>query len=420
MSKYIVREKTINDIIFNKLEQHQTVVIMEEFTLENGLKVYLPSSLNKIIYTKYYNKSINSARNVAITICEFLNFVKEIVDKEEHEMFIELKEKGLYGLNFYHLSYFLNHCIMIKNNSLDTIKQKEKRLFEFYDYLIQSGLLDKNVKFEYKMLSTPNGKTKVKISPFENIEYQVMYPSKYANKTIKLKNMEEHLYQLLIELSEKYTPDITFGIALQIMGGLRKGEVVNLLVDDLKFDKSKNRIDVNIRNRTKELFLDRNVDISSCGVKKPRNQVVFNIDGNLYEYLKNHLEYRTIVMNNKNTFTKALMIDENGQAMTGTTYEQRFVKLKKKFLQILKENSYSSYLSLKNTKWSTHICRGIFTNLCIEKGYAKNIRDLANLRGDRSDESSAAYWDTNRLGKEINNIMNEISDIKKNKTEELN
>ncbi len=411
ISKYVMRERIIRNIVNGELVKKNIAVIMEEVKLPNNQQAYIPSALNKLLYKKYYNKNINNAKNVGYTICEFLNYVSDMTNMNEDEIFKKLKDEGLYGLNFYHLSSFLNFCIISKNNGYDTIKQKEKRLFEFYSNLIDLGLLNKSLSFKYKMImGTDNERHKIIISPCDTVEYQVAYPSKNANKVVKLNNLEEYLYQLLIELSEKYTPDITFGIVLQIMSGARKGELVNLRLEDVHLNKDKNRMDLLIMKRP-ELFTERKIDISSSDVKKPRKQVVFNVDGSLYKYYEHHIKYRLYLLNKNNSFTNALMVDTNGQSMSGSTYVQRFTKLKNIFLKKLKENSYSTYSNIKDTKWGTHICRGIFTNICIQKGYAKNIRDLASLRGDWSEDSSKVYWDTALLAKSINEKVNQINNF---------
>ncbi|HAT4245820.1 TPA: tyrosine-type recombinase/integrase [Clostridium perfringens] len=410
MNRYIVRERNIEVVEFGEKETKRIAVILEEIKSDDGEIIELPSALNAVIYQKYKNKSITNAKNIAITVCEFLNFVKDMCESEDDSKFIALKEEGLYGLDFYHLASFLNFCVTKKKNIYYTIKQKENRLFEFYDYLIKANLLKSNVKFKYKLIKdAKNKRNRVQISPFNELEYIVSYPHKNAKKKTKRKNLEEHLFELLIELSQKYTPSITLGIVIQSMGGLRKGELVNLRVQDLELDNRKHRMDAIVEQRHHELFMDRSVDLEGCGVKKPRKQVIFNMDGSLYKHFEKHMNYRTSVFNKKGTFSSALMIDSKGQAMTGYTYEQQFQKLKKIFLETVKNTSYSTYSSLKRDKWSTHICRGIFTNACISKGYAKNIRDLANLRGDFSEKSSKVYWDAAKLAVGVSDTLNKLN-----------
>lgn len=50
--------------------------------------------------------------------------------------------------------------------------------------------------------------------------------------------------------------------------------------------------------------------------------------------------------------------------MTGEVYSKWFNDIKKHFIALLKQNPsrYGDYLLLKDSSWSTHIGRGVFTN----------------------------------------------------------
>lgn len=94
--------------------------------------------------------------------------------------------------------------------------------------------------------------------------------------------------------------------------------------------------------------------------------------------------------------------------MTAATYRYHFNKLKKKFIDKLKNDSdvrvknYGIYL--ENKDWSTHIGRGIFSNLVAE--YSENILEIAVSRGDSNLSSSLTYQaDTKRM---LDKIQNEI------------
>ena len=73
------------------------------------------------------------------------------------------------------------------------------------------------------------------------------------------------------------------------------------------------------------------------------------------------------------------------------------------------------YLFLKKYNWSTHIGRGIFTNLCLEYDLAKNAKELANLRGDFSELSAQPYIDEFKKIKTINKSFEKISEERLNK-----
>jgi hypothetical protein len=146
-----------------------------------------------------------------------------------------------------------------------------------------------------------------------------------------------------------------------------------------------------------ELFIGRL--LSESGAKKPRHQVILNDNGRLYEYYEKHMDYRLKTLSDKNTITQALFVDSNGNAMTGSNYIHRFDKLKKLFLKAKELDEYTEFLRLSENKWGSHICRGIFTNMCVRRGYARSIEELRNLRGDKNNSSSEPYW--NRFTIEI-------------------
>ena len=78
-----------------------------------------------------------------------------------------------------------------------------------------------------------------------------------------------------------------------------------------------------------------------------------------------------------------MFVDADGRAMTDAVYYKRFSILKDKFIERLRNSdnfdakSYAVYLS--TYKWSTHLCRGIFSNL-IAQG-TDNIMEIAAWRG---------------------------------------
>lgn len=55
------------------------------------------------------------------------------------------------------------------------------------------------------------------------------------------------------------------------------------------------------------------------------------------------------------------------------------------------EGRYQDYLDFSQTKWRSHIGRGVFTNMCLDAGF--NEKQTAVLRGDRSTQSMESYFD---------------------------
>lgn len=392
INKYVVREKTIREC---NRPDFKYPVIMEQFILPNNQIVELPSIFNKFTYNKYKNKPISIPKNENTTIAQFLNYVREQVLLGEDDAFALLKEKKIGRLNFYHLAEFLNYSVDVCDNSYSTIKQKERRLMDFYKQLTSANLI--NVKWQYNMVFDPeeNNKKRVSQSPLDTIEYQVHYPSR-KKKYDKIVDLNDSDIDLLLNICEEKVPDILFAVTLCMFGGLRKGEVVNLRTKDLRLFNDRNIMVADIKDRP-ELFIGRL--LSESGAKKPRHQVILNDNGRLYEYYEKHMDYRLKTLSDKNTITQALFVDSNGNAMTGSNYIHRFDKLKKLFLKAKELDEYTEFLRLSENKWGSHICRGIFTNMCVRRGYARSIEELRNLRGDKNNSSSEPYW--NRFTIEI-------------------
>ncbi|MDU2591788.1 MAG: hypothetical protein E7C86_04125 [Paeniclostridium sordellii] len=409
INKYVVREKTIR--IADKSEI-KFPVLMEQFILPNKQVIELPSVLNKYAYNKYKNKPISVAKNINSTIAQFFNYLKEQIVLGEDEAFNILKEKKINGLTFYHLAEFLKYSIDICDNSYSTIKQKERRLLNFYKYLSSANLID--VKWTYRMVfSSEEGKRqRIYDYPLDNIEYNVPYPPKKKDYT-KIVDLSDDDIYLLLDICEKYTPDILFAVALCMYGGLRKGEVVNLRVRDLRLFNDENIMVADIKDRP-QLFIGR--PLSESGVKKPRQQVVFNDNGQLYRYYEKQINYRLKTLSKNNTETQALFVDTNGNSLTGMNYVNRFNKLKKLFLKAKELDEYSEFLRLSEGKWGSHICRGIFTNLCVRRGYARSLDELKGYRGDSNKLSSEPYWNKYTLEVQTQRTLDVITSCAKYKS----
>lgn len=408
INTYVVREKTISE---PHMPEFKFPVIMERFKLENGQIIELPSVFNKFTYKKYKKKPISVSKNQNTTIAQFLNYVKAQVILDEDNQFSALKEKKISGLNFYHLSNFLNYCIDVCDNTYSTIKQKERRLLEFYQQMNSSKLID--VKFKYVMTydSKEKCKKRVYLSPFDEVEYQVNYPPRKPNNN-KIVDLGDKEIDLLLDTCAKYVPDILFAVALCIYGGLRKGEVVNLRTTDLRLFDDENIMVADIKDRP-QLFKGRL--LAESGVKKPRHQVILNDNGKLYDYYRKHIDYRLKTLSDKNTSTEALFVNSNGLAMTGSNYLHRFARLKKLFLEKMEKDKYTEFLRLSDNKWGSHICRGIFTNLCVRRGYARSLEELRNLRGDKHNDSSQPYWNQYTIEKQTQQNIDVITSCAKYK-----
>lgn len=419
-SKYTSEVKTVKEIKNGEVVERQRVIIYIESTDDKGNLIKIPSFLTGFPYNNYKNLNINNAINATNVICPFINWINNQVIDGDDELFDILNEKGLYGLDFYHAKCYLNYCIENGNRGKgikrSTAKQYTNHILDFYEYLLGLGMLDsEKVKFEYiqDTRKKEKGENTIRKNPLDKTPYKVNYPSKNTLKKEKINNMDEALWQLFLQVSQKYNPEITFGIALQMFGGLRRGEVVNIGIDNIKVSKNNKTMEVIIKNRQQEFFSGRNdVAIDKCGVKKPRFQVVYNFNGKLYDYFSKHIEIRNNKLEQNGKMSKALFIDNNGNPMDGLEYEKQWSKVRRRFIKILENEAYSKSTEINNddTYWGTHIGRGIFSNLCLLHGLAKTARELANLRGDEREESSKPYIDKITIAKKAAEMLNIMSE----------
>lgn len=394
--------------------------IVEEYTKDN-IKIQLPSVLSGYLYEEYRGSRISNSKNAADVICPFLNFVRQRVADYDDDDFIRLEKEGLYGLNLFHAAKYLNYLLFTKGISKDTALAYTKQIVDFYNYLNVYNLIGKkhNKIGTYKIKHGKKRGEIVKKNPFKNAPYKVYYNVGKDKKKKKINDMDEAVWQLFLQTSEKFAPDITFGIALQMFGGLRRGEVVNLSLSSVKNSRQSNISQMNlyIENRMEEYFAYRDdVDISKCGVKKTRPQAVVNFNGALYDYYSKHLEYRQKILQKTNTNTDALFIDKDGLPMSGERYEKRWAKVRREFLKVLSEKSYDYYTELvaDDCIWGTHICRGIFSNLCLKYGLANTAEELRNWRGDEHIDSSKPYVNQFKLAgiaTKALNIMGKVVEV---------
>ncbi|MED4691819.1 hypothetical protein, partial [Peribacillus frigoritolerans] len=331
----------------------------------------------------------------------FLNF---ILDKVKRELSEYTEIKGLEDLRESHANAFLQYCVDEKSNKNKTLEMKENYLSKFYNYLWDEKVLKHKPKF--KLVSVRKGKEVRKVYKIdftykktdetllrERIKRKDIVPQNHDSNEnrifIRLQYIREILY-----IAKHETPDIAFGVALQIFGGLRKGEIVNLTRTALKSQNGQKfgveGLVVLVRDRQNDLF-NRFVDVSTMQVKSPRDQSCL-IDPILNYLYKHHMEV-VLKKIKKPKHPNALFYDTEGNPMSADTYDKRFLKLKNTYLGMLlgTQGRYQDYLDFSQTKWRSHIGRGVFTNMCLDVGF--NEKQTAVLRGDRSTQSMESYFD---------------------------
>jgi hypothetical protein len=400
--KYVVREIQIKK--FNLNVYKQEVIICRKIHGD----IILPSAFTDFIICEYNNESLSSKISAAYIICPFLNFINEKINVENDMELLELKYEGIYGLKYIHIIKFINYCTNIKKNNYNTVKNKKNVLYKFYKYLVSRRI----IKNEFMNI---NDEDEILIKE----GFLMELPEKKRPQKKILKNMEEEIWRLFLDFAEQFYIDIVFGLYLQFFGGVRQGAVVNITLDDIFCLDNSTYMYVDIHDNQMKLFGERNINLKTAQVKRPRNnQAIINFNGKLFAIYEKHLKQISKVKNNK---TRALFYDRKGNSMSGDVYIKRFSKLKMEFIDyledegLIKQAKYLTYYS-----WGSHIGRHVFTNNLLEE-MLENLSTnengdnriinvlLSQLRGDMSSESAQEYIDNRIIENYINKYFNNMN-----------
>lgn len=410
--KFVVKENEIEEFIDTKVVKKKVVNI----GLYNEIKkVTIPHPLTDFIRRRYeyQGNSINTAKAPARVLCRFLNYIIDRISAGD-ENFSSLVHEGVSGLKLIHGSRYITY---LTNTGLkrNTVFYYENYIKEFYLFLKEQSLLNENIDFNFYQDVKGNW---LKHSPFRSSSLGTKYPSRTHNnnKSMKLKDFGPNRNKLVIEFLEEakeIAPEIAFALCLQFFGGLRRGEVVNITRADLdvKFRKS---LSVQIRDNRSILFSH----LKDTSAENPKRlnylethlakQMILDSDL-LWDYYESHMEDLDIKL--KSGFLNNPMIlfyDKNGMAISGRVYEKRFKKVKKSFLNKLAKvtGREDDHLFLKDSYWSTHIGRGIFTSFLMDMGLS--VLQIAIARGDTNIDSALDYVDTKTTIHYIEEIQNEL------------
>ncbi|MCU5095644.1 MULTISPECIES: tyrosine-type recombinase/integrase [Bacillus cereus group] len=374
--KFITKPVWIDYVI----EESQTVKEKKHISLialKNIKKdTYVIHHLSNFIIEKWGYKSFNTQKKHATNIVKFLNYLIKY--------YPSLKIKNLAELTISHGSAYLN-WLGTNKVSQDTVKDAERTLVHFYTWGINKLIFSKFSLTDFKQEKNEYNTLYYK-SPFT-----VVYPQK------KIKEIEHILpfeyIPLFLEIASTHTPRIALGIYLQIFGGLRVSEVVNLKRTQISKSLANKEIILKIENQNFRTDLKEH-----ASVKKTRSQVALDVNGWGTTLIRQHLKLYSSKQ------TNALFLNTNEQPMSGRSYRQYFDKCKIKLISTLETSNEIEHRlvaqHLKSIKWSTHIGRGTFTNLIANE--AQNPYEIAHLRGDSSLESALSYMaSTPRMHKKI-------------------
>ena len=409
--KFVSKETTVNEMIRGKMRNIKVIIIG---VLEESTGIIYPHPVTEFIKRQYefYRKSLNSSDAPARVVCRFLNFCLQKIE-EGHEEFVELKDKGINGLERRHGSQYLTHC-SLEGLQKTTVEQYEKYLSKLYVFLKKMNWIEEDFPLEEK--KNFNGDNKAYHSVFRDPSLGTRFPSRDTSKrkVAKLKDFGEDRNQLTIHFirtAMDIAEDIALGLCFQFYGGLRRGEVVNVSRGDLIVSEGES-MEVQIRDNRRKFF-SRLKDTKSENPKRLNylqtdmaRQTILDNDlvWEVYRKHKKRLDY--MIKSGKCKNHSALFLDGDGEPMSGKVYDRRFKKVKKVFLDSLM--GHKDYDLLADTFWSTHVGRGVFTNMLIDMGFTPT--QLAIARGDRSLTSAMEYIDQTLTTQQIQQAVNEFKD----------
>lgn len=410
--QYIVKEKLEEGY----QEELRTFICINE----NGIKI--PHPITNFLRQKYENKSAepNTVKTYAEIIKGFLNYIYESVNPK----FEKVKRNGISQLNSEHIIMYINSLTYkYKNGELkaNSIHQQIRVFNSFFIWLNNQGLIEYEA-FEYSIEKIKvKTKTIKKIdSPISPDKLDITLPKRDGKRTVRRRKRHDFgkgrldLVNKFIEVSTDVAPEITLGIAFQIYGGLRRGEVINLLLSSLNkvSYKTNEPIIVTIEDSWKYLFSHRKLDPADQ-VKVERTQIILQTPY-VHSIYKKHLRLLG-QLNAKFGASDAMFRSKsNGKPLGGRSYQNRFNQVKSRFLEVLLEESkLDEYHYLTSKPWSTHMGRGIFTNILYFNLHL-NHEEVALLRGDSFNLSSEHYLEESNLW-DIANKCIEILSIRGDK-----
>lgn len=400
--KFIVKEiKNVND--------YDNIVSIMVY--DKNTHIQVPHPITEFITIKYayLGKSINSQLVPARVICRFLNYILTSIDKKD-KLFMPLAITGLKKLSLYHGSNYISHLTK-KGLSRSTIKLYEGVLTKFFIFLNENNYINEEIKIEYNYYKD---RSTIK-SLFKKSYLQTKYPSKSnLNNILKLKDFGKNRYELMtlfIQVARAVSPDIALGICFQFYGGLRKGEVVNITKLDLEIVADESMI-VHIKDNRHILFT--HLEDTSNEFPKRTNylssrlckQVIMDTPLVWEIYYKHMKNLEKKIIKNK----QAIFINKDGDPMSGKVYDRRFNRIKKRFLEeLLKQGRYEDYTLLSESYWSTHIGRGIYSNILFDMDLTPT--QIAIARGDTNINSSMEYVDEKTTINAIKDNLAKITEL---------
>ncbi|MGE6717712.1 hypothetical protein ACQKGD_10095 [Peribacillus frigoritolerans] len=352
-----------------EVNEYATIVLVNK---ENKREV--PHPLTSFIYDKWRFSRYNNQLARAKHLTTFLNHTLI-------EFYTLFKVRSISDLDVVHGVHFLEHK-KEQGCSRNTLRTYDKTIIYFYEYLANKGQL-KNLKkedFEW----TINYRTKKKTLKSLFIPKMQSLPAVKVDDT-KARTLEEHHVIAFIRTAMTVANDIALGVYLAIFGGLRGSEVMSVKRSEIKKLGVYGENGLIVRLKTDS----RVAKGSGNRVKSPGVQPIDAVKGLLQELYRTHLERYPAPKDGSDS----LFVNSRGASMQYQTFNQKFKKVKKAFIEKLKESDNPDdklyALNYQSLKWSTHIGRGTYSNNIAEE--CQHLIELMRARRDSSPESALPY-----------------------------
>ena len=363
---------------------------------ENNYGLLEPHILTKYIEINFGLYEINTQKKYAEEVKKFMNYLLSLN-----------KITSLSEIRLQHgADYLKTLSTKVSKGELksSSFYYSEKRLIHFYEWLVMNELIDEEITLVKRENIYSSFKKIYTISPFSRLDLGVPRPTNRNKQTINrlhdFGNTRDKYVLEFLDIIELIEPHILLGVLLQIYGGLRMGEVLNLNTTDVfivkKWSNQPSKVLIK-DNWLKSNEFNMRLDMQ---VKREREQLILATDI-LQEVYQNHLIKLEKFRKN---YTGPLIINlKNGKRISGQTYRNKFNKVRDLFIKLVEKRTDAKefYYYLTNKKWSTHICRGIFTNM-LKNDLNFSDSEIRVLRGDLSEETLKIYLEKNNAIHRIN------------------
>ena len=390
--------------------------LIKEFTSLGDYAVYMPIEDLPVSETGI---------SCIYSVINFLNYV-----------FVDNWKK--YGINTLrqievrHIEDYLNTYADTRTRSggypsRQTIRNKRASISKFMIGLIRSCKMNirEDEIVEYRFVRNPKGSYGGRFVPRYKIHFRYHNESMGGYKML-YRDMPLAIAQRLISMAETFDPEIAFALVLQLLVGLRSGEVCNIRQNTSVYGPC---FRVTYADDAKTICTGIEIDLlheypmrgdgKTVGrIKRERCQSVFPpFQAQVEESYRRHLELikGKPVEEARPMFLTKRPDKKNGvyMAMTVSAYRDRVLRLFNEHVLPSCRNDAdpmmrSFYHEMQGHTWGPHSCRHWYTVALILCG-VDNVAQLMNYRGDKSPRSAITYLErkgelNNRYRKAVNKL----------------